>query len=164
MNRANHENADILCVGVGNEFRHDDAVGLIVTRHLRALDLPNMTIIEASGEGAGLLEAWEGYRHIILIDATSSGASPGTIHRIDAHTTPIPLDLFSYSSHAFGVAQAVEMARAIGRLPAIVQVFGIEGQNFSMGCGLTDSVEMAGSDVVDAVAEIHYKVTQRSIG
>jgi hydrogenase maturation protease len=69
----------ILVIGVGNEYRRDDAVGLIVARRLRELSPRNVTVIEESGEGTNLMESWTGADMVILIDAASSGARPGTI-------------------------------------------------------------------------------------
>jgi Ni,Fe-hydrogenase maturation factor len=39
----------ILVIGVGNAFRGDDAVGLIVARRLRRSGAKGLTVIEESG-------------------------------------------------------------------------------------------------------------------
>ncbi len=112
---------------------------------------PHVTVIEASGEGATLMEAWKGYERVIVIDATSSGSSPGTIHRFEAHREPLPARFFHYSTHAFSVAEAIEMARALGHLPPEIIVYGIEGKHFVAGEGFSPEVENAASLVVDRV-------------
>ena len=143
----------MLVIGVGNAYRCDDAVGLIVAQRLRALVPPGITILEQSGEGAALMEAWQDADHVILVDAASSGESPGTIHRFEAAVAPIPAQFFNYSTHAFSVAEAVEMARQLDKLPPSLIVYGIEGRSFSFGQGLSLEVEQAARTVVDQVLQ-----------
>ncbi len=137
-----------LIIGVGNEFRGDDGAGIVVVRHLRPQARANVTILEASGEGAALMEIWKGASRVILIDVTRSGSAPGTIHRFEAHAEPLPSRFFHYSTHAFSVAEAVEMARALNQLPPQLIVYGIEGRNFTAGEGLSPEVEKAADSVI----------------
>jgi hydrogenase maturation protease len=58
-------NGPILVIGVGNEHRTDDAVGLHVARRLKQLSLENVMVIEENGEGASLLESWKGADTVI---------------------------------------------------------------------------------------------------
>ena len=94
---------DTLFIGVGNPFRSDDGAGTAVVRSLRG-ELPaGVKILEETGDGAELLEAWKGTDCVILVDAVQSGAPPGTIHRLDARKEKLP-SWFSHSStHSFGV-------------------------------------------------------------
>jgi hydrogenase maturation protease len=144
--------SSVLCIGVGNEFRGDDAVGLIAARMLQARRLPGLRVIEQSGEGAALMAAWSGATAVFLVDAVSSGAAPGTIYRLDARSLPIPAEFFHYSTHAFSVAEAVEMARALDELPPSLVVYGIEGANFGLGIGLSPAVEAALPALVEQMA------------
>ncbi|MEY4166515.1 MAG: hypothetical protein RIR52_339 [Acidobacteriota bacterium] len=139
-----------IVIGVGNLHRGDDAVGLVVASRLaaklvRGEPLP-ARIVEASGEGASLIDAWQGYERAILIDAVRPGSAlgpPGSIYRIDVHSTELPSGLFHYSTHAFSVAEAVEMARVLGLLPGVMLVWGVVGQSFAPGSGLSGAVESA---------------------
>lgn len=139
---------DYRVVGVGNAYRRDDAVGLIIARRLKAENLDHVRILEESGEGAVLMESWEDADTVILIDAVHSGAAPGTIHRLDAHAQAIPTDFFHYSTHAFSVAEAIELARTLNQLPPRLIIYGIEGKNFETGKGLSPEVENAVEEVV----------------
>lgn len=132
-----------LIIGIGNEFRGDDAAGLQVVRRLKATCGGSIDLVELSGEGASLIEAWRGADRVVLVDAVSSGSPAGTIHRLDLGAGPLPNPWRCYSTHAFGVAEAVEMARALGQLPASLVFFGIEGGNFAPGRGLSVEVERA---------------------
>jgi len=143
--------ARILVIGVGNEYRSDDAVGLVVARRLRQLSIGNVTVIEVSGEGTDLMESWKGADTVIIVDAASSGAKPGTIHRIDARAQRIPTGLLRYSTHAFSVGEAVELARAMNRLPPRMVVYGVEGERFDEGTVLSRAVQGSVDTVVDLV-------------
>ncbi|MGB5559880.1 MAG: hydrogenase maturation protease [Paracoccaceae bacterium] len=129
-----------LIVGVGNRFRSDDGVGPWVAEKLRAAG--HVAQIHA-GDGTGLLDLFSTCDEIILVDATRSGTPPGTLITLDATRAPLRADLFHYSTHRFGLAEAVETARALGGLPRRLTVFGIEGGDFGAGIELTAPVARA---------------------
>ncbi len=116
----------VLVIGIGNEFRGDDAVGLLAARDLDAMRFPGVRVVESRGDGARLMRLWKGFPIVMLIDAVHSGSPPGTLHRLDASQNAIPARFLCTSSHQFGVAEAVETARALGELPEHVIVFGVE--------------------------------------
>ena len=88
---------------------------------------------------------------MILIDATCSGAAPGTVHRLNAHEALVPFLGFRGSTHSWGVGEAVELARVLGRLPARLVVYGIEGASFTEGDELSPAVASAVEEVVRRV-------------
>jgi hydrogenase maturation protease len=150
-----------LVIGIGNDFRSDDRVGLVVARTLRERGQDRLTVIEHTGEAAGLLEAWEGARTVILVDAVVTGAEAGTVHRFDARARTIPRECFQCSTHAFGIPEAVELGRAMGRLPRRLLLFGIEGGNFAPGRDLSEAVARAAPV---AVAWIRREIAARRRG
>jgi hydrogenase maturation protease len=139
----------ILVIGIGNPYRHDDVAGLQVARKLKEVVPDFCHVVEHSGEGAALMELWKAVNYVILIDAVRSGAQPGTIHRLDASLQPLPSPMFRDSTHAFAVVEAIELARALHQLPAHCVVYGIEGQDFQAGIGLSTPVERAARDVIE---------------
>ena len=130
-------------VGVGNELRGDDGVGLVVARALEGTVPTDVRVLECEGEPVALLSAWEDCDRTIVIDATQSGAPPGTIRRIAAHDGPLPPELSRSSTHLLGVAEAVELARALGRLPGRAIVYGIEGEGFDTGSEISEACSTA---------------------
>ena len=115
----------ILIIGIGNPYRGDDGVGLRITQDIKKKSPDHVNVIEQSGDGISLMDSWKDADAVILIDAVHSGAQPGTIHRFDAHTQPIPAKFFHYSTHVFGVAESIELARALKQLPPLFIVYGI---------------------------------------
>ncbi len=146
----------VCVIGIGNEYRGDDAVGRLVVWRLKSQ--PDVRIIEESGEGAALMEAWKGADAAILVDAIQSGEAPGTVHRLDASAGAIPSRFFHYSTHAFSLAEAVELARALGELPSRTIIYGIEGRSFAAGSALSPevaaAVELVAARIRSEVAEI----------
>ena len=144
--------SETLIIGVGNAYRGDDGAGIVAARKIAAQRLPGVQVVEMNGEGTSLVEAWKETPSVLLVDAVSSGVVPGTIHRFEAQAGPLPTGLEHHSSHFFGVAEAVEVARALGRLPPRLVIYGIEGALFAPGQGLSPEVEGAVGEVVDRLA------------
>ncbi len=140
-----------LIIGVGNPYRGDDGVGLVIARRLKEGLGNGVTVLEQSGEGTALLEAWRGIQSVFIIDAVKSGAYSGTIHRFDARDEPLPGQFFGQSTHAFGVGEAIEVARALGELPPRILVYGIEGKNFRPSTELSPEVFKAVDEVVTRI-------------
>jgi DNA-binding transcriptional LysR family regulator len=70
---------------------------------------------------------------------------------------PLPKSGFRCSTHAFGVAEAIELGRGLGNLPQYLVVYGIEGKNFAAGVGLSAEVEeVTGEAVRQALAAIRH--------
>ncbi len=155
--------SSILVIGIGNEFRSDDGAGIVVARAIEGKKLPGVTVIEQSGEGAALMDILNEADNVYLVDAVSSGVPAGTVYRIDVRTGTFPSGLRLFSTHAFGVAQAVELARSMNTLPPRLIIFGVEGKNFESGKNLSSEVLHAAGRVVQLLSnEIFSIVSQGS--
>lgn len=153
----------IVLSGIGNEFRSDDALGLIIVRELEKMNLPDIKILEESGEGTALMESWKDADAVLLFDVVATGNyPPGTVFRFDTRRDMIPAEFFHYSTHHFGLAEAVELARTLNQLPPYLIVYGAVGVNFTYGTQLTSEVERAILEIIDLVLldldEIRYKL------
>ena len=127
-------NFRLLVIGVGQEFRGDDAAGLLIARRLREMLGPEVAILEKSGAAGDLLAAWQGADAVILADAVRGGGPPGKIYRFPVHEAALPAELFpAASTHAWGVAQAVALGQVLRQLPPFLVVYGIEGRDFGLG-------------------------------
>ncbi|MBI1748851.1 MAG: hydrogenase maturation protease [Acidobacteria bacterium] len=140
-----------LIIGMGNAYRGDDAVGLRIAQHLGAQVHPCFPVVVHHGDGLALIELWQDKETVFVVDAAHSGAPPGTIYRFEAHREPIPARLFHYSTHAIGLPGAIELSRALHRLPSRLVVYGIEGCTFQSGAGLSEEVEVAAQEVAARV-------------
>ena len=142
----------IVVIGLGNPLRHDDGVGLLVARQLGACAPPGVDVLIHRGGGLSLMDIWEGVPVAVVVDAVSSGAPAGTVHRFDASTQALPEHLrATCSTHDFGLNEAIELARALDRLPNRFIVIGVEGADFAPGSCLSPAVEDAVENAVEAV-------------
>ncbi|MCG3203688.1 MAG: hypothetical protein KCHDKBKB_00360 [Elusimicrobia bacterium] len=143
----------VLVIGIGNEDCGDDGVGNYVCQIFRKKNIPGVKVVLARGNGFSLMEEWNGFDHVIAIDAVSSGAEPGHIFQLDVTHTPLPTRFFRCSTHDMGLAEAVEMARALGKLPVRFTVYGIEGARFDVGDGLSKAAKEAGTRVANKLVQ-----------
>jgi hydrogenase maturation protease len=127
-----------LVIGMGNDFAGDDAAGRLVVRGLRGAS--GFDRAECHGAAADLVTLMEGRQRVLIVDACRSGATPGTLHRLDAGTGDLPPWLRSISSHGIGLAEGVALARTLGVLPPRVEVWAIEGEDFATGAGVSPAV------------------------
>jgi len=157
-----YEQATILLIGVGNELRSDDAAGLLVVRKLRNLNLAGVRVIESAGDGAELMDAWAGFNSVFVFDATTAATQAGAVHRFEGHRQPLPADFFGISTHSFGLAEAIELSRHLGRMPRELIVYGIEGDAFDIGKTISPSVTASIQTVFEIVtAEIQEHLSTR---
>jgi len=136
---------------VGQPDRGDDALGLVALERLAAIlppcsgvPRPIVQCVTHHGEGLGLIALWEGRSRVVLLDAMDAGQPPGTLLRLTPDGEPIrAATAFRASSHAFGVAEAVEMARVLDRLPESLVLLGLQGACWDLGAPLSDPVVAA---------------------
>jgi hydrogenase maturation protease len=137
-------------VGIGNEYRQDDGIGLVVAEQIERRDLPDVRVVSTDGEPSRMIEAWSGADVAVVVDAVRlTDPNPGRVHRM--LVGDLPGHVSSASSHGLGVPEAVELARVLDRLPGRLVLFTVEVQETGFGVGLSDPVAAAVGDLVDAV-------------
>jgi hydrogenase maturation protease len=117
---------------------------VLVARRLRELGF------EALDQSA-LLDLWQAPDDVVIVDAVVSGSSPGTVRVWEGHDLP-RAEACRSSTHGLGVADAIGLARALGRPPRRLRVFGIEGAHFALGDGVSPEVETAVEQVASQIA------------
>jgi hydrogenase maturation protease len=139
-------------IGVGNEWRGDDAAGLLVVRRLQHDHLPQVEISESPGTGNAIQDAWQDAAGVIVVDAIVSGGPPGAIFRFDmcdpGATFPVS---HSSSSHGWGLSEALALGKVFQNLPPYLIIYGIEGKNFGPGREVSLEVEAAIPEVAQRI-------------
>jgi hydrogenase maturation protease len=139
-------------IGVGNEWRGDDAAGLLVARRLKAEPRPRVEIVEIRGTAGAVQEAWKGAAGAIVVDTVVSGGRPGAIYRFNVHGAGVPAELSrSPSSHGWGVAEALALGQVLQELPPWLIIYGVEGKNFGPGQEVSQEVEAAIPEMVHRI-------------
>lgn len=146
--------ASQIIIGIGNEYRGDDGVGLYIARKIREMKLEGAEVIEAHGEGTGLIDLWKGADLAIVADAVSSGGIAGTIYRFEVGVDEIPAAIFDgHSSHAFGLAEAIKLSETLGMQPRTMILYGIEGSSFNSGDGLSPEIRQKADEVISRIID-----------
>ena len=149
----NRSHPDIRLIGVGNEYRQDDGVGIFIARQPGLLHLPGVRISAIQRDATHLMDLWQGAGIVFVFDAVYSRNKAAEVYRLDAVKEPLPADLFRLSTHRLGIAEAVELSRELNQLPAELIIFGIEGHNFGQGQGLSLPCKRSAMKVVQRVSE-----------
>jgi hydrogenase maturation protease len=145
-----------LVIGLGSPDGGDDAVGLWVARRIAELAPPDVVVVEHE-DPTGLIDLWRGSELAVVVDAVASWAPPGTLLVLEAGTDAPPLTEDAWAStgrggtHAFGLAAAVELGRALHSLPRRLVLVGVEAATFEHGAGLSPDVRATLDGAVAAV-------------
>jgi len=144
----------VLVACIGNSLVADDAVGPAVYERVAASPLPGGVRIALLGVGGlALLDALQGERILLVVDAVRFGAAPGTIHVLDWEDIPGAPGL-PVTAHGIGVREAIDIGRLVGdrRVPDKVTLVAVEGRCFD-GIGEPMAPEVAAA-VLPAADEI----------
>jgi hydrogenase maturation protease len=156
MHRADgyERTVNTLIVGIGNEYRNDDIAGIYTARLLSELKLPHTHIREHHYDVGELLHIWMKYKSVIIIDAVSSGAKSGSIHKFNlSEGQPAETDVHR-TSHSIGFSKLIELSRTINRIPERIVLYGIEGKNFDHGITLSKEVAASAKKLAHEIARM----------
>lgn len=148
--------------------RGDDAAGPLVASLVHdavaALDAPNVHVIEHE-DPTSLVDLMVGFDVVVIADAIRSGAAAGTVtlHEAGRSETALPsrTDPGPSGTHGLGLAAAIELARALDRLPDRVVVVGIEAVDFEHGHTPSDAVAAGVTTAVHVILDILRHATLR---
>ncbi len=143
--------AGALFIGVGEPARGDDGVGPWLAAALAAR---GREMAVRAADGAEIAALLAGRPAAVLLDATRGAGPPGTLTVLDLARTLLPPGLAPPSSHLIGLAEGVEIARALGDAPARLAFFGIEGRDFALGAGLSPPVAVAARTLLERLRQI----------
>lgn len=150
-----------LVIGLGNYGRGDDAAGLLAARRVREARLPHVPVFLCPGDCSRLLEMWSGAEHVLLIDAVSSGADAGTMHKWDLKSGRLESSWFSVSTHAFTLLDAIALAKALKQVPENLWIYGIEGRQFRVNGEISPEVQSAIETVAQRVVADIQEIIQK---
>lgn len=111
----------ILVLGVGNLLMGDEGVGVRAVEFLHRDGVPRgVTLLDGGTGGFYLLELFQQYDPIIVIDATMDGAPAGTVRVFRPRfASDFPRTL---SAHDIGLRDLLESAQMLAPLPRLFLV------------------------------------------
>ena len=144
-------------IGCGNILRGDDAVGPIMIRHLwNGGDIAeHVTLVDGGTAGMDVAFKMRGAKHVILVDASATGAEPGTQYRIPGSEIEELPALEALHSHSFRWDHALAFAHWLlgDQYPEQVTVFLVEVHSCEPGADLTEPVDQSMREVADLVRD-----------
>ncbi len=141
-----------LILGLGNPLQADDGIGCRAAEQLEKCTLPdNVQVLDGGTPGVGLVNLFEGRERVIIIDAAEMGREPGTVVRFQPEDVALTGSIDRVSLHRSGVADALNLARALSiELPEIV-VFGVQPARVEWDAALSPAAQAAIPHLIDAV-------------
>ncbi|MFD0263394.1 hydrogenase maturation protease [Kitasatospora indigofera] len=152
----------VLVAGVGNIFLGDDGFGVETVRRLATRPLPaDVEVVDFGVRGVHLAyQLLDGYRTLVLVDATARGGVPGTVYLIEA-ATPGSVEPESpvLDGHRMGPDAVLALLDTLsagtgGAPPRRVLVVGCEPQSLEEGIGLSGPVDAAVGEAVEVVLQV----------
>jgi hydrogenase maturation protease len=131
----------LLVIGCGNWLAGDDAAGLELARRLRqsgleecgARDLPRLSL--------EVLDLFEKSERVLFLDAVMAGAPVGTLHLVPLPWPGMePRSLGSVTTHGWGIAEIVRLAKSLHRRLPKLYLLGIEIESIAPGTPLSPAV------------------------
>ncbi|WP_406208369.1 hydrogenase maturation protease [Kitasatospora sp. NBC_01560] len=149
----------VLVAGVGNIFLGDDGFGVETVRRLAGHPLPpDVEVLDVGVRGVHLAyQLLDGYRLLLLVDATARGGDPGTVYLIEPEAGPVEspvLDGHRMGPDAVLALLATLAAGTDGSAPDRVLVVGCEPESLEEGIGLSAPVEAAVDEAVGVILRL----------
>lgn len=155
-----HQQKNVLILGIGNYLMGDEGVGVHVAKRLLKENLPpDVAIVDGGTGGFYLLEYFETYQNVILIDATLDNNPNGTIRLIKphfAHDFPQAM-----STHDIGLKDMVSALQLMNKMPNIhLFVVSIESLQ-QQGINLTPEVENIIPELIEKIKNLIAKLQKK---
>ena len=149
----------ILILGIGNYLMGDEGIGVKVANKMTHDNLPaGVDVLDGGTGGFHLLEYFEQYPNVILIDATLDQNPPGTIRLIKpkfAKDFPPAM-----STHDIGLKDMVSALQLMGTMP-IIDLFVVSIESIQQqGIELTPEIEAVVPLIIDKVKELMYSLLE----
>lgn len=144
-------------IGVGNEFRSDDGIGLQIVRELKK-SYPQLTISECDGNGVELLSLFQGNDLLIITDAafTQQDEKVGDIIQLKLDETVNLSDYNVYSSHSFGLIEALRLGKVLNIIPNETFLYLVLAKNFSYGNSISEQVKKSIEKIISLIIKNHF--------
>ncbi len=131
----------VVVLGVGNVLMSDEGVGVHCVSALEAgySFPPSVRCVDGGTSTQVLLDDLEDLDYLIIIDAVSAGARPGSFVRLEGDEVPHAFTT-KLSPHQIGIADLLATLSFIGRAPRRVVLLGVEPERLAFDLELSPVV------------------------
>ncbi|WP_220794166.1 hydrogenase maturation protease [Nocardioides pelophilus] len=137
------EPCELLVMGCGNLLRGDDAFGPRLIRLLFEQGVPQgVRLVDGGTAGMDVAFQMQGAARVVIVDASSTGSSPGTIFRVPGQELADLPTVSGLHTHSFRWDHALAFSRwLLGPLcPTDVTVLLVEVEDVTPGADLSATV------------------------
>lgn len=129
-------------VGLGTRLSSDDEIGLaLVQAFSQEIEFPDNCILLESADAAYVASSLLEWQYpVIFVDAADMGLDPGEYRFFSDKEASVTLKTDSVSTHGLGLAEGLEIARALG-FDRPAAIFGIQPFDLSPRQGLTPEIK-----------------------
>jgi hydrogenase maturation protease len=144
--------SNILILGIGNLLMNDEGVGIHVVSRLEKEGVSGADLADGGTGGFHLLDYFQSYQTIIIIDASLDDYPPGHVRVLQPRfAKDFPKHL---SAHETGLKDLIDSAILLGNMPCLYLV-AISVKDFQeMGMDLSPEVEAAIPEAARRIREI----------
>lgn len=144
----------LLVLGLGNVLLGDDGAGITAVDHIaRNYEVPDGVSLHDGGTlGMALLPLLTSAERVILVDAVAAQAPPGSLVRLTGEDVA-HASLHRLSPHQVGVADLLDSARLVDRLPPVLVLLGVVPESIELEVGLSPPVAASIGELCELVVE-----------
>jgi hydrogenase maturation protease len=140
----------VAVMGVGNILFKDEGFGVFVVKFLEKnyRFYPNIYLVDGGTGGFKLIEYFQDFDYVLLVDVISAEGKAGTIYKVDGDKLA-GLSSYHQTAHEVEVLQMIDLASIRGKV-AKVKVIGVVPEDITTTqIGLTPSLESSFPFVID---------------
>ncbi|MCU0448089.1 MAG: hydrogenase maturation protease [Microscillaceae bacterium] len=151
----------ILIMGIGNFLMGDEGLGVHLAQAIAERQLPeNVDVLDGGTGGFFLMEYFENYPQVILVDATMDNRPTGTIRLIEPRfAKDFPRAM---STHDIGLRDLVEGLAILDKLPKIhlfvVSIAEIQSQQIELSPEIAAVIPTLENHILALVNELNESV------
>ena len=152
----------VLVMGVGNYLMGDEGVGVHLIEELYKTELPDhIDLLDGGTGGFLLLNYFETYPSIIIVDATMDGKAEGTISLIKPRfASDFPSAL---SVHDVGLKDMIESVFLMEKIPELY-LFTVSIENMTpMEVGLSPQVRQSIPGLIEQIQLLSEQITSKAL-
>jgi len=152
----------VLVMGVGNYLIGDEGVGVHLIEELYKTKLPDhIDLLDGGTGGFLLLNYFETYPNIIIVDATMDGKAEGTISLIKPRfASDFPSAL---SVHDVGLKDMIESVFLMEKIPELY-LFTVSIENMTpMEVGLSPQVRQSIPGLIEQIQLLSEQITSKAL-
>jgi hydrogenase maturation protease len=146
------ERDNILLIAIGNSYRGDDAIGIIIGDEYKKI-YPEAEVVKVEDDLTRLLQVWSG-RRVVLVDCLHAHeVLDGEIIEYDSIYKILHKRKTFSSSHNLSLLEVLELSNIMGMSPAGLHFVGVVGSQFHLGKKPSKAVLRAIPEAVNKIRE-----------